>query len=149
MSDHSQDDWQILTSIGVNKVPHQIIKPRQGTHNIPDWTKDDRKVREVLLRSFPKLNNDDRHRKSAARWIRIIHLYFRMNMPRAQVLQEMRNEGGQEKVSITLKQVSKIIERIRNAGNGLSTNGRARRSRGGHRQGSGRPRAQSSAVITK
>lgn len=74
---------------------HQILKPRSSKKQIPDWARDDKKVREIVLRSFPKLLEDDRQRKAAARWIRVIHLYFRMHMTRGQVAQEMGIESSQ------------------------------------------------------
>lgn len=74
---------------------HQVLKPRSNDKKeVPEWTRDDKKVREILLRSFPKLTTDYKQRVRAARWIRIIHLYFRMHMTRGQVAEEMGVEPG-------------------------------------------------------
>lgn len=69
---------------------HQILKPRSDDKkSVPEWALNDKKVKEIILRSFPKFNTDTRQRKGAARWIRIIHLYWRMNQTRGQVAEEM------------------------------------------------------------
>ncbi len=64
---------------------HQIIKTRRIQRTIPDWAKSNRKLREILLLSFPYLKTNDNHRKRAARWVQFIQLYYRMNMTEGQV----------------------------------------------------------------
>lgn len=85
---------------------HQIIKLRQGSHKIPQWTKSDKRVREILLRSFPKMKTDLKQRQRAGRWLRVIHLYYRMNFTASKVAQEL-----QMKVS-TVKDVLVHIRRV-------------------------------------
>lgn len=69
---------------------HQIKKVRAFRKNgIPAWVLNDAEVRKVLLRSFPKLHTDIKQREAAGRWSRIIHLYYRMQMPNSQVAKEM------------------------------------------------------------
>ena len=98
-----------------------FVKGREGTHAIPEWTKDDKQVQELLLRSFPKWRTSTWHREHAARWNRIIHLYYRMNLTQGQVAEEM---------NLTLKVVNHVLTRINKVAAGLSTNGRPRRPRG-------------------
>lgn len=89
---------------------HQIIKPRSDDKkSVPDWALDDKKVREVVLRSFPKYGTNARQRKGAARWIRVIHLYFRMGMTRGQVAEEM---------GVTPVVVKSIVQAIRSVAAG-------------------------------
>lgn len=97
---------------------HQIIKPRSDDKkSVPEWASDDKKVREIVLRSFPKFGTDTRQRKGAARWIRVIHLYFRMGMTRGQVAEEM----GLKPIII-----KGIIEGIRRVAQGKRYDGRGR-----------------------
>ena len=62
---------------------HQILKPQErGWHEVPEWILDNKRVGEVLLRSFPHLNDRRSpkyllHRTKATLWMRIINLYFR------------------------------------------------------------------------
>jgi len=66
------------------------MKIREIDRDIPDWALNDSRVREILLCSFPKLNTDDSQRVKAARWFRIIYLYYRMRLPRQIVAKELR-----------------------------------------------------------
>jgi hypothetical protein len=86
---------------------HRIIKIRTATPRvIPDWTRNDKEVRKVLLRSFPKLNEDPIHRSQAARWTRVLHLYFRMGLTRGQISKEMKLSASQvNSFILTLKRV--------------------------------------------
>jgi len=51
------------------------------------------KIREVLLRAFPKLAINQRQRDRAARWARIIHLYFRLQWTHRQVADELGQDA--------------------------------------------------------
>jgi hypothetical protein len=100
---------------------HKIRKRREGSHEIPEWTKSDETVQQVLLASFPKWKVRQWHRNGAARWVRVIHLYYRMNMTQGQVAEEM---------DLSLKAVNHILTRMNKVATGLSANGRPRRPRG-------------------
>lgn len=82
---------------------HQIIKLRTGDRVIPEWTKSDKKIQAILLRSFPKLRTDPKQRVSAARWATIIQLYYRMQMTQGQVAAQMK---------LRPKVVGRLIENI-------------------------------------
>ena len=56
---------------------------------IPLWVYENKKVREILLRAFPKLDLDPVQRRGAGRWARIIHLYYRLKWSRGQIAKEM------------------------------------------------------------
>jgi hypothetical protein len=94
----------------------------------PQWTKTDIGVRKVLLRAFPKLNIEERQREKAARWARIIHLYYRMNYTYAQIAEEMSLHSPGEKRPY--RKVERLLESIKNVGAGLSALGTVRKLRG-------------------
>lgn len=97
---------------------HQIIKKKRLRRDIPEWTKSDRKIQEILLRSFPKLRTDYKQRKLAARMARIIHLYFRVGSPRNEIVEELDINQNLFRV---------LLNGIRRAGKGLTKNGRERK----------------------
>jgi hypothetical protein len=68
---------------------HQIVTLRKRKRPIPEWVMSNQKIREVLLRAFPKLAINQRQRDRAARWARIIHLYFRLQWTSRQVADEL------------------------------------------------------------
>jgi hypothetical protein len=97
---------------------HGIKKPRtDDKKSVPDWALNDKEVQKIVLTSFPKYATNGRQRKSAARWIRVIHLYFRMGMTRGQVASEMNLKP------IVIKG---IIEGIRRLAAGIRYDGRAK-----------------------
>jgi transposase len=79
-------------------------------------------VGEVLLRIFPKLRTDERQRQSAARWMGIILLYFKLGWKAQDVA---------EKLNISEKKVYDTAQRITRAGAGLRTTGKQRSGRRG------------------
>jgi hypothetical protein len=68
---------------------HQIVALRKRKRAVPEWVMSNVKIREVLLRAFPKLAINQRQRDRAARWARIIHLYFRLQWTSRQVAAEI------------------------------------------------------------
>ncbi len=93
---------------------HQKSSLRKKERIVPEWTKNDKKVREVLLRSFPKLRTDPKQRYQAARWARIIHLYFRMQYTYRQVAAEL---------DMPLKAMESMIRSIKRVAAGRRANG--------------------------
>jgi hypothetical protein len=68
---------------------HQILVIRSIQKETPDWANSDAKIQKILLRSFPKLKTNKKQSAAAGRWMRIIHLYFRMKQTRGQISAEM------------------------------------------------------------
>ena len=68
-----------------------ITKSRTNSkrRRVPDWAKDDARVRELLLKSFPYLHTNATHRQRAGRWMRVIQLYFRMKKSSTETAVEM------------------------------------------------------------
>jgi predicted DNA-binding protein YlxM (UPF0122 family) len=89
---------------------------------MPEWMKDEKNVRELLLRVFPKLKTNDRQRKRAARWVAIIGLYFKTAWSARDVA---------EKLNTTEKKIYDTAQRITRAGAGLRTTGKQRTGKRG------------------
>src|SRR6266702_4110416 len=89
---------------------HQISKIRRISRKVPAWAKNDERIKALLSHSFPRLNKQP---TGAARWVRVIYLYFRMKMTRGQIAEEM---------SLTYKTVDNIILRITYAADNRSCN---------------------------
>lgn len=87
---------------------------------IPMWTKSDVQIRKLLQMVFPKLAHSARQRKSAARWLRIIYLYFRVGWTYRQIADELH-------VSRII--VRDVLRSIRRVVNGRSANGSGKRGR--------------------
>lgn len=96
---------------------HGIKKPRTDDKKcVPEWALNDKEVQRIVLTSFPKYATDGRQRKSAARWIRVIHLFFRMGMTRGQVAEEMK--VSYETVNSTIRAVRRVALGFRANGEG-------------------------------
>lgn len=96
--------------------PPQEDEELRSRHNdIPDWATDDRKIRDFLLRSFPKLKTDLKQRIRAGRWLRVINLYFRMQWSHTQVAEE---------IGMLPKVVHGMIRGIRRSAQGRRVDGK-------------------------
>jgi hypothetical protein len=95
---------------------HRVITPKKPAREIPDWARSDEAVRKLLLRSFPKLATSGMQRFRAARWMRVIQLYFRVQNSVGQVAKEM---------GLKKKTVQNIIQRVYLTSQGLRADGSA------------------------
>lgn len=68
---------------------HQIKKIRGRDRKIPEWALNDKEVRKLLLRCFPTLKTNQTRAERAGRWMRVIHLYYRMGLTNSQTAAEM------------------------------------------------------------
>ena len=93
---------------------HQIITLRQSNREDPEWTKSDAEIREVLRRSFPKLDTDAGQRFRAGRWMRVIQLYYRKHGTEGRIAEEM---------GISVAAVRSLIRSIKRVTKGVSANG--------------------------
>jgi hypothetical protein len=132
-----------------------LVKPRSNdSKKTPAWASNDAKVRQLVYSRFPEYQTKQRHRNSAARWIRIIQLYWRMGKTEGQTAAEM------ESSDLTPTKVNRYIGRIQTVAKRLfpedyvteesspvdqprfvTTRGTPPRSRGGRRPGAGRKKA--------
>ena len=86
--------------------------------NTPEWANDDEQVRSLLLKVFPKLETDEKQRARAAKWARVIYLYFRMGYVTSRVAMEL---------GVTIKYVDSLLRTIRRVATGKrSDTGRSR-----------------------
>jgi hypothetical protein len=96
---------------------HQKSHLRTKERKVPEWTKNNKKTQQVLLRSFPKLRTDLKQRLQAARWARIIHLYFRMQYTYRQVAAEL--EMPPRAVDSMIRSIKRVAAGRRANGTGL------------------------------
>jgi hypothetical protein len=109
---------------------HQIKKIRTREREIPEWTLSDEQVQKVLLRAFPGFRKNPNVAKRAGRWVRIIHLYYRVQMSNSQVAKEMGESLNA--VKMTLKGIRRVAKgrRASNTGElGLRPRGRPRKNK--------------------
>ena len=101
---------------------HQIVKVRSSkTKKIPKWADDVVQIRQIILRSVPKLATDSKQRTGAARWALMIQLYYKMNYTHSQIVAEL-NEQPDGKV-VTLSGVRSIIRSIKRVAEGRRADG--------------------------
>ena len=109
---------------------HQIKKIRTREREIPEWTLNDKEVQKVLLRSFPALRTNNKAAIRAGRWMRLIHLYYRVQMSNSQVAKEM--DMTLNAVKMTLKGIRRVAQGRRFDNRcvlGLTPRGRPRRQK--------------------
>ncbi len=93
---------------------HQVIKMRQGNRETPVWATSNKRIQEILLRSFPNLKSNPKQRAGAARWALFIQLYFRYHMTRKQTAEQM---------GISVVAARDLARNIRRSAAGKWTNG--------------------------
>jgi hypothetical protein len=106
---------------------HQIMKVRKKEKIVPKWINDQVKIRQILLESFPKLATDSVQRTRAARWARVIQLYYKMDYTDGQIVDELNDENPDS--TVTLYQIRSIIRSIKRVAIGRSANGTGQRGR--------------------
>ena len=116
----------LLTAFDSNNsfiTGHQVVRTLNAglKRETPDWAVNDKQIRELLLRSFPKLAIDSKQRKYAGRWMIVIQLYFRLKKSRREVAEEM---------SVSENVVRKLVQHIKWAAAGQrARNGEPRSNR--------------------
>jgi hypothetical protein len=88
---------------------------------IAEWATTDKGIQKVLLRAFPKLGEDLKQRLHAARWARVIFLYFRMGYTYSRIAEEMNLRSPNEKRPYTI--IENLIAHILRVARGESANG--------------------------
>ena len=115
---------------------YRVIQPRHKAKNIPAWALDDKKVQEIVLRSFPKLATNMKQRARAARWVRIIFLYFRREFTVGDIANIMGtpSEDGSVITPMSLVAVKALVRTIKRAAVGKRADGSGEMNmRGRHR----------------
>jgi hypothetical protein len=97
---------------------HQIINSNRAyagpRRKKARWAYRDESVQQLLLRAFPKLATDKKHRERAGRWARVIQLYYRYGLSYGAVAAEMKT---------STKYVRTLLRNIRRAAAGAPCNG--------------------------
>ena len=101
---------------------HQLSDIRKRTRPVPEWTRNNGRIREILLTSFPNLKTDARQRRGAARWAIVIHLYFRLQYTRVQTAAEL--DASPESVKNVIRSIKRVSEGRRADGQGRLQGGR-------------------------
>jgi hypothetical protein len=105
---------------------HQPVKdkarPGGIARYIPEWSKDDAFIRELLLRAFPNWSTDPKQRERMGQWARTIYLYYRLRIPASSIAEQMGFVGTPA--------IKNRLRMIRNVAKGLNTAGKVRHVQG-------------------
>jgi len=94
---------------------HQVIKTAGATRHaermkkVPVWALDDAKIKELIKLRFPKAATDPEQRKSAARMIRLIYLYYKVGETMGTVAEELHMTVNS--VHMMLRRLNKQMSR--------------------------------------
>jgi hypothetical protein len=101
---------------GDDMSSYHPVRTREHERFVPLWVLDDEKLRQVILKTFPKQATDAQQRESAGRLLRIVYLYFRAN-------QWVKTIAGA--VGCSVRAVEGVIRRARKVGAEMFGSGRA------------------------
>jgi hypothetical protein len=93
---------------------HRIIVLRKSNRKTPLWVYDNQMIQNMLLRAFPKLGYHPTQRRRAARWARVIQLFFRARLSYSDVAEEL---------GVTRKLIKTMVRNIRRRAAGRRTSG--------------------------
>jgi hypothetical protein len=101
---------------------HGILRPRilrpSKRKTLAAWATSDEAIQKILLSAFPKHWTNARQMQRAGRWVRIIHLYFRLGMSSGYIAEE---------TGLKRKNVENMIASIRRVARGLRADNRGLR----------------------
>lgn len=92
------------------------------------WANSQKEIRKVLLTAFPKQATNPKERDRAGRWLRVIHLYYRLGYTYKQVAEE---------IGVKPRLVARMLYRINRVQKGLRSD--SKKARGGTE---GRPKTK-------
>jgi hypothetical protein len=123
ISSQTSDDFQARSS-RIRRVR------RYRARQLPKWATSNERILQLLTSAFPRMHEDSeagrRQRDDAARWSRVIQLYFRMGYTARDVAGEMY---GYTDAKHCLAKVRGIIQTIQRKVKGLATNTAKHRGR--------------------
>jgi hypothetical protein len=93
-----------------------VVKARTYKRGVPAWAFNDKKVRALILRAFPKMASSPTHKAGAGRWGAVIHLYFRMGYTRSQIAEELGSST--QKVHGVIRSILRVSKGLRADGSG-------------------------------
>lgn len=72
----------------------QIKNIRRQERDTPEWARTNEGIQKILLVAFPRLREDSKQRAAAARWARVIQMYFQMGWTRFEIADELNIKPG-------------------------------------------------------
>lgn len=102
--------------------------------NPPKWTRTNKGIRKIVRLAFPRFETNERQRTAAARWVRVIYLYFRVGYTYSQIAEEMKLFSHVPNRPYSI--IENVIEHILKVARGLPANGNSQKrlKRGRHRK---------------
>ena len=100
--------------------------------NPPEWAVNNDLLRQVLLRSFPRMWTNETQLRRALLWMEIIYLFFRRGLPAKAVAMRLFNNDYAEEKRPWLasanpeKYIEDTVRRIRRTATGLRSTGKPR-----------------------
>jgi hypothetical protein len=81
----------------------------------PKWARTDKGIQKIIRLAFPHFETNERQRKFAARWARVIYLYFRVGYTYSQIAEEMKlyskiPNRPYNTVEMTIKHIQRAAE---------------------------------------
>lgn len=73
----------------IRDIGYQFRHARSYSKQIPLWANNDTEVRNLLKRTFPKMDTSQTQRDAAGNWFAIIHFYYRMGYTAEQTAHEI------------------------------------------------------------
>lgn len=84
---------------------------------VPKWVDDVNVLRNMFTKVFPKLRTNEKQRLQAGRYARVFYLYFKEGVPASAIAEDLQ---------LNVKNIERMINRLRRWGNGLNGHGQAR-----------------------
>lgn len=95
---------------------HQLVGARTYKRPVPAWALNDKTVRKMIVRAFPRMFEDAAAHASASRWASVIQLYFRLGYTRTQVAEEIGSSA--QKISGVIRSILRASKGLRADGSG-------------------------------
>jgi hypothetical protein len=119
-----------MTGHTVRKGGKGALAAYERRSHPPKWTLTDAGIRTVIRRAFPNFETNEHQRAMAARWARIIYLYFRAGYTYSQVAEEMNLQSvSSNRPYCKVETIIRSIHRVA-AGKAARLGGRLRKLRG-------------------
>lgn len=70
-------------------VQFHKARTNSGKRHVPSWANDDKRVQQIILRSFPQWRTNEDQKRDAGRWAMVIHWYFKCKMSYVETAHKM------------------------------------------------------------
>jgi len=97
---------------------------RSQRREAPTWALNDKAIRKILLRSFPKLSSDDKQHRAAARWAHVIYLFWHLKLTIGQIALELN--VNIDTVRALIRSIKRVAKGQRADGSGILGHKRGR-----------------------